>query len=61
MTYSCTIKIKIHIPAITTFMTKLKVNIQKLLALLDLRQRGPIKSLLLVIGWLVTQFFQKRL
>ena len=30
--------------------------------LLDRRQRGPIRSVLLVIiGWLVTQFSQKRL
>ena len=34
LTYSCKIKIKIHIPATTTFMTKIKVNIQTLLALL---------------------------
>ena len=30
LTYSCKIKIKIHIPAATTFMTKIKVNNQKL-------------------------------
>ena len=30
--------------------------------LLDRRQRGPIRSVLLVIiGWMVTQFSQKRL
>ena len=32
--YSCKIKTKIHIPAATTLMRKIKVNIQKLLALL---------------------------
>ena len=52
MTYSCTIKIKIHIPAITTFMTKLKVNIQKLLGLF-----GPASARSYKIGvvgnWLV--------
>ena len=31
-------------------------------SLLDRRQRGPIRSVLLaIIGWLVTQFSQKRL
>ena len=34
VTYICEIKIKFHIPANSTFMTKIKVNIQKLLALL---------------------------
>ena len=34
LTYSCKIKIKIHIPATTNFKTKIKVNNQKLLALL---------------------------
>ena len=34
LTYSCKIKIKIHIPATITFMTKIKVITQKLLALL---------------------------
>ena len=33
-----------------------------IISLLDWRQRGPIKAVLLVIiGWLVTQFSQKRL
>ena len=34
LTYSCKIKIKIHLPATTTFMTKMKVYIKskKLLA-----------------------------
>ena len=34
LTYSCKQKIKIHIPATLTFMTKIKVYNQKLLALL---------------------------
>ena len=43
LTYSCKIKIKIHIPATTNFKTKIKVNNQKLLALLLLPWKKGIR------------------
>ena len=46
---------------LTQFCKELaSLEVFDLMNILDRRQRGPVRSVLLVIGWLVIQFSQKR-